>query len=161
LSTKRRFLPKQRLSVRQQRAHMMRVWPALDSRFEGGLLIVTGLVQPTPITREYRIRLTYKDFFVPKVYVISPKLERRAAEPDTPIPHTYDYLTVGKERPCVYHPGSDEWNASVLLATSVMPWLLSWLVDYELWHATGEWLGGGMPHGPTKRDDQPPDKEAA
>lgn len=140
---------------------MMVLWPALNSRFEGGLLVVTGRVQPTSITREYGIRLSYRDYERPKVYVVSPKLERRPQEPDTPIPHTYEYLTPGKERPCVYYPGSDEWNSSMLIATSVMPWLLSWLVDYELWHATGEWLGGGKPHGSSKRDDPPPDKEAA
>ena len=161
MANKRRFFPKPRLAARQQRAHMIRVWPALDCRFEGGLLIVTGLVQPTPITRDYRVRLTYKDYGVPKVYVVSPKLERRPQESDTPIPHTYEYLTPGKERPCVYYPDSNEWNASMLLATSVMPWLLAWLVDYELWLATGEWLGGGIPHGSAKRDDRPPDKEAA
>jgi hypothetical protein len=160
MSNKGRFLPKQRLSVRQQRAHMMRVWPALDSHFEGGLLVVSGLVQPTPITREYRVRLTYRDYEKPKVSVVSPKLERRPQAPDAPIPHTYEYLTPGKERPCVYYPRLD-WNSSMLIATSVMPWLLSWLVDYEVWHATGEWLGGGKPHGSTKREDRVPDEEAA
>jgi hypothetical protein len=49
----------------------------------------------------------------------------------------------------------------MLLATSIVPWLLAWLIDYELWLATGEWLGGGMPHGSTKSDDRPPGKEAA
>ncbi len=29
------------------------------------------------------------------------------------------------------------------IATTVIPWLLEWLVYYEAWQATGEWLGGG------------------
>lgn len=140
----------------------MRVWPALPSRIEGGLLVVSGVVQPTRITHEYRIRLTYKDYGVPKVYVLSPKLERRPQEPETPIPHTYEFSTPGKEYPCVYYWKGGEWTPDMMLATSVMPWLLSWLLDYELWYATGEWTGGGMPHGSTKDPDKTPrDKKAA
>ncbi|HWH51152.1 MAG TPA: hypothetical protein VN651_06380 [Gemmatimonadaceae bacterium] len=135
---------------------MMRVWPLLDSRVEGGQLVVTGTVKPTPITRSYRVRVTLNDFGTPRVYVLSPILERRVQEPDVPIPHTYEYATPGKEQPCLYHPKSAEWLPSMPLALSIMPWLLSWLLDYEYWHATGEWIGGGVPHGSTKvRDDSP------
>jgi hypothetical protein len=141
---------------------MMRVWPALESRLQSGLLVVTGVVRPTRITREYRIRLTYRDYGAPKVYVVSPKLERRPQEPEIPIPHTYEFATPGNEHPCVYYSKSREWTPHMLLATSIMPWLLSWLLDYEFWYATGEWLGGGMPHGSTKSADDPPrDEEAA
>lgn len=137
----------------------MRVWPKLESRLEGGLLVVAGVVQPTCITRSYRIRLTYTERGVPKVYVVSPKLARRPQEPETPIPHTHEYTTPGMERPCLYYPKSLEWTPYMLLATSIMPWLLSWLVDYEVWYATGEWLGGGMPHGSTKGTDDPPSND--
>jgi hypothetical protein len=108
------------------------------------------------------MKLTYREGGAPKLYVLSPKLQRRPQEPDTPIPHTYEYLTPGNERPCVYYPRSREWTTAVPLATSVMPWLLAWLLDYELWYATGEWLGGGVPHARTKGpDESPPLDEAA
>ena len=33
------------------------------------------------------------------------------------------------------------------LATTIVPWCSEWLFYYELWLATGEWLGGGVhPH---------------
>lgn len=137
----------------------MAVWPALDSRVEGGTLVVTGVVQPSPITLAYRFRLTYADYGIPRIYVISPPLTRRPQEPDTPIPHTYEWTNVGKERPCVFYPAGREWRPDMPLATSVMPWLLSWLVDYEIWHATGEWRGGGVPHGSTKGTDNPSTSE--
>jgi len=132
---------------------MMAVWPSLDSKIECGLLVVTGVVQPSAITRPYRVRLTYREFGYPKVYVLSPKLVRRAQEPTKPIPHTYDDSTAGQERPCVYCPYGREWTPVRPLATSIMPWLLSWLVDYEIWLATGEWLGGGVSHRSTKTPD--------
>lgn len=31
----------------------------------------------------------------------------------------------------------------MLLADTYVPWTMEWLVDFELWLATGEWLGGG------------------
>lgn len=139
----------------------MAMWPTLDSRLDRGTLVVTGIVTPSPITRAYRVRVTYKDYGVPKVYVVSPKLERRGQEQETPIPHTYEQATPGQERPCLYFPEAREWTPDMALATSVMPWLLSWLVDYELWYATGEWLGGGVHRGSTKGPEQATDKEAA
>ena len=30
-----------------------------------------------------------------------------------------------------------------VLAHTIVPWIAEWLSYYELWHATGEWLGGG------------------
>lgn len=162
MANSRRFFRTPNPSLGQQRAQIMRVWPALQSRLAQGLLIVTGVVQPTPITRAYRIRLTHRDRGLPKVYVVSPKLERRPEEPDRPIPHTYEYASPGQECPCVYYPKGRDWTADMLLATSVLPWLLSWLVDYEIWYATGEWLGGGVAHASTKdADEPPPDEEAA
>jgi hypothetical protein len=134
---------------------MLAVWPTLDSTIESGALVVRGIVRPSAITEEYRIRLTYRDRGVPKIQVVSPKLARRPQEPDTPIPHTYQFLTVGSERPCVYYPRSREWTPAMPIAWTVMPWLLSWLVDYEVWFATGEWFGGGVPHGDVKSPNEP------
>ena len=30
-----------------------------------------------------------------------------------------------------------------LIANTIIPWTVEWLYYYELWQATGEWLGGG------------------
>lgn len=139
----------------------MAVWPALDSRIERGTLLVAGVVRPSPITQSYRVKLTYREHGTPKLYVVSPKLERRPQEPDVPIPHTYDFLTPGEERPCVYYPHGREWTTAMPLAATVMPWLLAWLVDYEIWYATGDWLGGGMPHGEVKVPEEQQSAEEA
>lgn len=29
------------------------------------------------------------------------------------------------------------------IANTIIPWTIEWLYYYELWLATGEWLGGG------------------
>ena len=135
---------------------MMRWWPLIDSSVQHGEIVVSVLVKPTPLTRSYRIRVTLRDHAAPHVHVVSPKLERRPQEPNTPIPHTYEYDTPGKEQPCLYHPRSGEWTPDMPVALSIMPWLLSWLLDYEYWYVTGEWLGGGIPHGSRKTREDPP-----
>lgn len=139
------------------------VWPGFVSRMERGVLTSVGVVQPTPITRAYRVRLTYRDGGVPKVHVLEPKLVRRPEEPDVEIPHTYEHSTPGNERPCLYHPSSREWTPEMPLAMAIMPWLLTWLVDYEIWLATGLWLGGGIPHrtGTERSDALRQDEDAA
>jgi hypothetical protein len=43
-------------------------------------------------------------------------------------------------------PGSGEWTNRKLIATTIIPWLMLWLLYYELWHATGIWQGGGVEH---------------
>lgn len=144
-----------RLTLAVQQAHMRGVWPALDSRIEAGTLVVQGRVQPSPVTEVYRVRMTYRLGGPPRLHIVSPKLERRPEQLGTPIPHTYGYDHPGSETPCVYYPRSREWTPAKPLATTVMPWLLAWLVDYELWGATGEWFGGGVPHGETKPRSAP------
>ena len=161
MRSNRHFIRTPRLSVGQQRAHMMAVWPELETRMDSGILVVRGTVQPSPVTRAYRIRVTYADHAVPKSFIITPALERRSSDPERPIPHTYGALTPGKERPGLYDPATREWTSTMPIATTIMPWLLSWLVDYELWFATGDWLGGGVTHAAAKRPDEPPPGEAA
>ena len=104
-----------------------------------------GSVRPSPLTRDYDIRLEYRIGSAPKIWVESPPLERRSSEER--IPHIY---SVGGERPCLYYPKSDEWRSDKWLAETVMPWVLLWLLFYEIWLATGEWLGEGLEHSGTK-----------
>ncbi|MBP8931241.1 MAG: hypothetical protein KBG46_08165 [Paracoccus sp.] len=36
-----------------------------------------------------------------------------------------------------------EWNPSMSIAKTTVPWAARWLACYELWEATGRWHGGG------------------
>jgi hypothetical protein len=141
---------------------MQFAWPTLSVTARGGVLTVRGWVQPSPITKAYEIEVFYRGPRKPIVRVLQPKLTRRPIAPDEPIPHTYGAGIPGEETPCLYYPPDvhDEsgWPVSRPIATTIMPWLLAWLVDYELWHATGEWLGGGVPHGDGPKTE--PDQEA-
>ncbi len=89
------------------------------------------------MSQEYQVKIHYELGAPPKVWVLSPPLERR---PDgEPIPHVYE-----GPRPCLYLPGSGEWRPDRYIADTIVPWTSLWLYYYEVWHATGEWLGGGV-----------------
>lgn len=156
MTRNRSFFRQPRMTVAHQAAAMRRVWPDFDTQVKRSALTSTGVIQPSAITRAYRVQIGYQQGGVPRAYVLSPKLMRRESAPDIAIPHTYNFTTPGQERPCLYYPRNREWTADMPVATSIMPWLLSWLVDYEYWLATGEWLGGGVAHGDTKTQTHAP-----
>jgi hypothetical protein len=120
-------------------------WPGFNVIATPCRLVATGAMKPSPLSRTYAVRVEYVLAEAPKTFVETPKLTRRADAPDDEIPHTYDAQIIGKERPCTFFPPAD-WNSTLKLSRTVLPWLASWLVDYELWHATGVWSGGGVSH---------------
>jgi hypothetical protein len=124
---------------------MLQVWPQIASDIQYGVLTCRGTVRPSPLCRDYDIRVEYQIGSSPKTWVESPTLVPRVA--DEPIPHVY---TIGGLRPCLYFPKGGEWRADKWLALTIMPWLLLWLFFYEIWLATGEWWGEGVDHSGSK-----------
>ncbi len=47
-----------------------------------------------------------------------------------------------QKRLCLYLPG--QWSGEKPIAVTIVPWASVWLYFYEVWRATGEWLGGGV-----------------
>jgi hypothetical protein len=41
-----------------------------------------------------------------------------------------------------------------LVALTIIPWAAQWLVCYEIWHATGQWVGGGAHPERLDQDDK-------
>ncbi|HUG31987.1 MAG TPA: hypothetical protein VMM14_03765 [Acidimicrobiia bacterium] len=73
---------------------------------------------------------------LPLVYVAKPHLSLING---LHLPHVYPLNTL-----CLYY-GMREWNGSMLIANTLVPWIAEWLAHYEVWLATGgDWLGGGV-----------------
>lgn len=144
-----------RLNPSLQAAGIRQAWPSLTVTVKNDKLIALGKITPNAITNEYSIRLEYHKKTSIQIFVEDPPLKRRPQEPDLPIPHTYNAHLPGQERPCVYYPRTD-WNETKPIAKTVIPWLMCWLIDYELWYATGKWLGGGIEHLTPKREEELP-----
>lgn len=112
----------------------------------GNRLIWVGHLQPTSLSVRYQVRIDVRRSrgMIPDVYVESPKLEDRH---DGTVPHLYDRECA---RLCLWHPDRGEWSARMWIVDSVLLWASEWLFFYEIWLATGEWLGGGE-HPPSYR----------
>jgi hypothetical protein len=125
------------LGLGEQCAYLRLWWPEFRSRVSGGLLVSTGELQPSDLSATYIVRVSQEGPSTPEVRVLQPQLRRR--DPDEAIPHMYE-----QERLCLYLPGSGQWKPADPIAVTILPWASLWLYFYEVWHATGEWLGGGV-----------------
>jgi hypothetical protein len=124
------------LGLREQAAYMKLWWPCFKSSVRKGNLISEGDLHPSDISRTYRIRVSQAGGRPPRVRVLDPSLKPR--EEGEMIPHMYE-----QERLCLYRPAYRQWTSEMPIALTIVPWASTWLLFYELWHATGEWLGGG------------------
>ncbi|ALA59441.1 hypothetical protein NITMOv2_3041 [Nitrospira moscoviensis] len=115
---------------------MHRLFPASSARIRRSELTWVGTITPFPLSRTYRVRLRYKLTGSPEVEVLEPLLQKRGS--DNP-PHLYP----GKKL-CLYLPRIGEWNKTMMLSQTIIPWTSEWLLNYEVWLATGEWSGGGL-----------------
>ena len=112
-------------------------FPHATGRIRRSELVCTVTLQPSPASRAYTLRVTHHYGKHPQVDVIEPNLQLR--DDASQLPHVFrgDHL-------CLYY--DREWNESLLLARTVLPWASEWLLHYELWLATGTWHGGGTTH---------------
>lgn len=136
---------KHRLQLGHQWSALRREYPRGHGRVRGGVLHWRGPIQPSDVSPEYQIVLDYRAGAVPDVRVAHPKLERR--EGDLP-PHLYP-----GERLCLYLPSNGEWTPAMVIADTIIPWTVEWLLHYEIWLAVGEWTGGGA-HPPLRPSTQ-------
>jgi hypothetical protein len=132
-----RYFRPRRLSVREQGAHFKRLWPAFETALKGGKLVCRGIIRPHPLARAYRVRIEYSMGSSPRVFVEEPELIPR--HEGEPVPHTYDC-----DVPCLYLPGTSEWQPQKVIAETVVGWLSLWLLYYEHWLTTGDWKGEGV-----------------
>lgn len=109
----------------------------------------TCTLQPTPLSREYDVRIEYRRDRSPHVFVDKPDLVTLAEGRD--LPHVYEQSPT---RLCLYLPGSGEWHDRLLVGPIVIPWASLWLFYFEDWLTSGEWRGGGQ-HPPRKEERDP------
>jgi hypothetical protein len=64
-------------------------------------------------------------------------MDRLEPRPGESLPHVY-----GDGALCLHLAG--EWSSDMLVVDSIIPWTAEWLINYEIWKATGEWHGGGQ-----------------
>jgi hypothetical protein len=111
-----------------------------------------------PIGKPYRVRIRVvrRRFFatfevrssrVPIVQLVDPVLDMTKPYADAePLIHVYDHLDPDRVCLCLDDPECSQWTEKSGIADTLIPWIIDWLVSYELWQTTGKWLGGGRDH---------------
>jgi hypothetical protein len=93
-----------------------------------------GPIQHTPGGTLYDVLIDFSWPQRPKIWVQHPPLTTR---PGKRIPHQYEDGSL-----CVHLV--NEWHAGKFISQTIVPWIAHWLLHYEIWLSTGEWLGGGV-----------------
>lgn len=146
------YAPKHKLGLHEQSAFMKFWWPDFATAVRGGRLTSVGNLVPSPLSATYTVRIALQGSGRPEVRVVTPELKAR--EDGEPIPHMY-----GQERLCLYLPWARQWTSEKPIAVTIVPWTSMWLYFYEVWRATGEWLGGGVEPGESETEDTGVDDE--
>ena len=103
-----------------------------------GRLVWRYRASPTPLSREYAVRIGYHQGGIPQVFVDDPDLTIIAA--GRRLPHVYEQKT---SRLCLYLPRAHEWANWMRIDQTIVPVAVLWLFYVEEWLISDEWKGGG------------------
>lgn len=100
-----------------------------------------GQLKPSPLSVNYPIKLMYiksRGRYKPQIFVTEVLKKPEGCDR---LEHVYSQT---KQELCLYYPTAHEWNDTMKLSETIIPWACEWLYFYEIWLITGEWLGGGV-----------------
>jgi hypothetical protein len=119
-----------------QAGNLRKYFPGSVTSVRRNTLLWIGELIPSPLSDVYTVRIQYSLGEPPLVEVLNPKIvDRNGRMPE----HLYLDGSL-----CLYLPDSGEWDKSMLIVDTLVPWAAEWLLHYEVWRATGTWFGGGI-----------------
>lgn len=124
------------VNLAKQMLALKRSFPNSECELRRNRLRWRAELSPTPMSESYSVSLDYSLEMPPSVRVVNPVLVERDGEE---LPHVYPDGSL-----CLYYPRAMEFSRDCFLVDTIVPWTSEWLMHYELWHVTGEWLGGGI-----------------
>jgi len=99
-------------------------------------------ITPSNESWTYRVQICYKLHKRPEAFLLSPQLQEY--DGNSP-PHLYSDSSKNPSL-CVYYPKYNEWESTMLLSDTFIPWISTWLHTYEYWLITGKWHYPDIPH---------------
>jgi len=134
-----------RINLGRQLISLRRRYPDGQGEINRGALTWLDWLRPSPLGRDYLIRLYHTPGAAPAVYVLTPSLSELAGGRD--VPHMYSQK---EGKLCLYRPKFGEWEPAMFLSETIIPWTILWLFFFEEWLFSGEWKGGGEHPRPQK-----------
>jgi hypothetical protein len=140
------------LSVDKQDAAIRQLFPDFRLTTSSGWIGVwEGQLRPASRTDKIRIVYFRRRFFdgwhlsnsYVTVHVVDPLIGELMLDGDD-LPHIY----WNKRAPlwpalCLWDPAAMYWDPELTIATTIIPWTSEWLLFFEYWQISGEFLGPG------------------
>ncbi len=133
------FQPLHRYRLIDQQVSLMKAYPDGKCYIRNSVLHWEGDIQPTALSRTYRIVVAYRMKARPVVILQGDNLQG-LDRPDFPHRFSIDRDN-HRVSLCLHLP--HEFDSTQLISETIIPWAAEWLYFYEIWLATGEWCGGG------------------
>ncbi len=136
-------------SPHSQLNRMSARWPEFDVEVAGGgqYLVWTGPLRGFQMNYQVSVQWRWqKTGSIPYVFILDPKIAPRSGATFEDIPH----LLFNSDAPensalCLFDPDGREWDNTILIADTTVPWASEWLHHYECWHLDGVWRGANAP----------------
>jgi hypothetical protein len=128
-----------RLSAKSQLTRIKNTFPESEViKNDGHYFEVIIKLRPTSLSELYDVKICYGNNKGIDIYVVNKKL--KVAEKRKKLPHVYSH---DKQKLCLFSYGENEFDRTMSISSTIIPWASEWLYYYELWLIDGEWLGGG------------------
>ena len=118
-----------------QKYHIDKNYSCFKTSVVKGKMICSGEIQPTPDCEKYKVRIEFFSGLQPQVYIKSPNL---LLNKDI---HVYNEGFL-----CLFDPSETRWKDTLKISEYTIPWLVEWILYYELWNMTGKWEGKASSH---------------
>lgn len=131
-----------------QTERMRDLWPGLRplTVFADDRIVWLGPLRGFQMSYKVSVVWNHAESTPPLVFVRNPAIRPRPGTDYIDIPHLlYDSLSPTNSALCLFDPAQNEWDRSMLIAESIVPWASEWLHHYELWHFDGVWRGANAP----------------
>lgn len=127
--------------IGKERSLIANNYDYIECIIQGSVLFCYGEYQPTTESEIYKYRIKYNPKSRPVVHIKSHEIS-----------YNDDIHMYPKDNSlCLYHKTDLAWDTSYNLYDTIIPWTHEWIVFYELYLITGEWLHPFVPH---KRNDK-------
>jgi hypothetical protein len=159
-------------SVDEQDAEIRRLFPDFRlTAYADWIGVWEGPLRPA--SKSYRIRIVHfrrtifpgwmlaNDYVT--VHVVDPLVGANMLANETLLPHIYwNERNPAWPALCLWDPAEMFWTPEMSIATTIIPWTSEWLLFFEYWQTSGEFLGPSR-HRPRRRNEclRPPETSDA
>lgn len=129
------------ITLPRQKSDLLYTFKGSVCEIKKNVLFWKGNIKPTPLSKEYEVVIIYQINALPRIQVfVTGENLKELDNPD--FPHKYKIIK-DKHTVKICLDRYQVFNKYKYISNTIIPWTIEWLYYYEIWLATGKWLGGG------------------